>query len=402
MARDIDSRRHFIGKFASGIAGTLATGHVLGANERIGFGVIGLGVRGKELAREALSSPNTQLVAVADVYGKRLEEAATLQPDVKTTSDYRRLLEDPSIDAVFIATPQHLHAAQFCAALDAGKHVYQEKTMALTVEQAKRMRAAANKARRVVQVGHQAISSGTMADTLRFLGSAPLGRITAIRAHMYRNTPHGRPQWARPVYPDMTPENIDWAQFQDGAPAHEFDARRFINWRFYWDYGGGNVTENMSQQLAFWYKALNLQIPRSVTMTGGIYLWRDGREVPDTMNVTMDQPEDLLWSWDSGFGNSQLETGEYVLGDEGTLARAQQLRYLPQKVNRRDAPELIGQSRTQPAAHVHDFFNSIRSGREPGCPVELGYRVSIACAMAVESYRQGRTVRWDARNEQIV
>lgn len=402
MPQRTDSRRHFIGRFATGIAGTLAGGNVLAANERIRFGVIGFGARGKELAREALSCPNTQLVAVADVYNKRLEEAAAIEASVKTTADYRRLLEDPSIDAVIIATPQHLHAAQFCAALDAGKHVYQEKTMALTVEQAKQMRAAAHSARKIVQIGHQALSSGAMADTHRFLESAPIGRITAIRAHMYRNTPHGKPQWSRPVYPDMTPENIAWDEFQGGAPAHDFDARRFINWRFYWDYAGGNVTENMSHQLAFWYKALNLQIPRSATMTGGIYLWRDGREVPDTMNVALDQPEDLLWSWDSGFGNGQLETGEYVLGDEGTLIHSQQLRYVPQKVNRKDAAELIGQSRTQPAAHVHDFFNSIRSGREPACPVEVGYRVSIACAMAVESYRQGRTVRWDARTEQIV
>ncbi len=398
----MDSRRHFIGKFASGIAGTLATGNVLAANQRIRFAVIGLGARGKELAREALSSPNTQFVAVADIYGKRLEEAGAIQPGVRTALDYRRILEDTSIDAVLIATPQHLHAEHFCTALDAGKHVYLEKTMALTVEQAKRMRSAAQKARRVVQIGHQATSSGAMTDTLRFLESAPIGKVTSIRAHMYRNTPHGKPQWARPVYPDMTAENIAWSQFQGEAPAHEFDAHRFINWRFYWDYSGGNISENMCHQLAFWYKAMDLQIPRSATMTGGIYLWKDGREVPDTMNVTLDQPEDLFWSWDSGFGNNQLETGEHVLGDEGTLIRTQQLRYVPQKVNRKDVTELIGQTRTLPAAHMHDFFNCIRTGKETNCPVELGYRVSIACRMAVESYHQGRTVRWDTRNEQIV
>ena len=142
-----------------------------------------------------------------------------------------------------------------------------------------------------------------------------MGKITRIHRHMYRNTPHGKPQWARPVYPDMTPENIAWKSFLGERPQREFDANRYINWRFFWDYSGGNVYENMCHQLAFWYKALNLQIPKAVTMTGGIYLWKDGREVPDTMNVSLEQPEEILITWDSGFGNNQLGVTEDVLGD---------------------------------------------------------------------------------------
>ena len=103
---------------------------------------------------------------------------------------------------------------------------------------------------------------------------------------MYRNTPHGKPQWSRPVYPDMTPENIIWKSFLGDAKPVDFDANRYINWRFFWDYSGGNVYENMCHQLSFWYKVMDLKIPRAVTMVGGIYLWKDGREVPDTMNVT--------------------------------------------------------------------------------------------------------------------
>jgi len=399
----MDSRRRFIGRVAGGLAGSIAPSRVLGANERIRLGIIGPGDRGMQLVREALGCPNTEMVAFADIYTRRLEEAKRLVPGAKTFLDYRYLLEDPSIDAVLIATPQHLHCEHFVASLEAGKHVYQEKTMAFTVEHAKRMRAAYQRAgKRVVQIGHQGCSSGQIADALAFLKTGWVGKITAIHAHMYRNTPHGKPQWTRPVYPDMTQENILWKAFLGEAPERPFDPQRYVNWRFYWDYSGGNFYENMCHQLAFWYKVLNLQIPRAVTAVGGVYLWKDGREVPDTMNVAMEHPEEILFSWDSGFGNNHLGSTEDVLGADGTISRGQQIRYIPQKVNRPDGTEMLGQTRSAPNAHMQDFLDAIRTGKPPNCPFELGFRVSIASRMAVDSYRQSRTMRWDPVREEIV
>ena len=116
--------------------------------------------------------------------------------------------------------------------------------------------------KRTVQIGHQGVSSGEIPDAASFLKPELMGKITAIHAHMYRNTPHGKPQWARPVYPDMTAENIVWKSFLGEVPARDFDANRYINWRYFWDYSGGNVYENMCHQLAFWYKALGLKIPK--------------------------------------------------------------------------------------------------------------------------------------------
>jgi predicted dehydrogenase len=399
----MDSRRKFIGSVA-GLAGTLAApAQVLGANERIRLGIIGPGARGMEIVREAAACPNTEFVGFADVYTRRLEEAKQLFPNAKTYLDYRHLLEDKSVDAVLIATPQHLHCEHFVAALDAGKHVYQEKTMAFTVEHAKRMRAAYQKAgKRTVQIGHQHVSSGPMTDAVSMVNAGKLGKITMIEMHMFRNTPHGKPQWSRPTYPDMTAENIIWNSFLGEAPKREFDANRYINWRFFWEYSGGNFYENMCHQLAFWYKPLKLGIPKSVTTTGGVYLWKDGREVPDTMNASMELPDDMLLTWASGFGNSQLGVAEHILGDEGSIVKSQQIRYVPQKVTRPKDEEVLGQSRTEPRAHMQNFLDCIRSGKEPNCPVELGFRVSIACRMAVESYRQQRTVRWDAAREEIV
>ena len=405
----MDSRRNFLGKVASGLAGTLAAvpAQVLGANDRIRVGLIGAGDRGLELLNQIRVCSNAEVVALADIYTKRREKAASFAPAAATFSDYRRLLDDHSIDAVVIATPPHLHAEHFCASLDAAKHVYLEKTLANTVEHAKRMRAAYRKdgGKHVVQIGHQSCSFGQMADVSRFLAQpARIGKITAVVMRNYRNTPRGKPQWARPALltADVNPQNLTWNAFAGDTAEREFDANRFIHWRYFWDYSGGGVSENMSQQLAFWYKALKLRIPSSATMSGGVYLWNDGRETPDTMDVALDQPEQMLVSWSSGFGNNQLGVTEDLLGSGGTISRGNQVRYIPQKVNRPDDPEVVGRATHLPQVHMQNFFDSIRAGAEPNCPFDVGFRVSIACRMAVESYRQGRTVRWDPRTEEIV
>jgi predicted dehydrogenase len=400
----MDSRRNFLGKMASGLAVAAAPGSVLGANERIRLGIIGAGDRGMQIVREAIACPNTEFVAFADIYTKRFERALSAAPNAKTYLDHRYLLDDKSIDAVLIATPQHLHCEHFTAALDAGKHVYQEKTMAFTVDHAKRMRAAYKKAgKRTVQIGHQSCSSGQVNDAVSFLKSGNMGKITAIHAHMYRNTPHGKPQWSRLVDPaNMTPENIIWKSFLGEAPKRDFDANRYLNWRFFFDYSGGNVYENMCHQISFWYKTMNLQIPKAATMTGGVYLWKDGREVPDTMSVALEHPEELLISWDSGFGNNELGSTEDVLGTDGTISKSQQIRYTPQKVNLPGGTEVMGQTKTAPNAHMQNFLDCIRTGQTPNCPFDVGFRVSIACRMTVESYRQGRTIKWDPVKEEIV
>jgi len=401
----MQSRRHFIGKVATGLAGTLAGSNVLRANDRIRIGIIGPGARGSEILREAIACDNVECIGAADVYTKRLDEAKAIAPNAKTYLDYRHLLEDKDIDAVLIATPQHLHAEHFVASLDAGKHVYQEKTMAFNVEHAKRMRAAFRHdgGKHKIQIGHQWTSYGHMDDALSFLKPDLMGKITAVHAHHYRNTPHNKPQWSRPVYPEMTAENIVWNSFLGEAPKREFDPNRYINWRFFWDYSGGNVYENMCHQLAFWYKPLGLKIPHAVTMTGGLYLWKDGREVPDTMSVAMEHDEEILFTWSSGFGNDAYKVTEDVLGTDGTISHTTtQIRYAPQKVNRPDGTEMAGLTKNQPRAHMQNFFDCIRSGKEPNCPFEIGFRISIACRMAVDSYRQQRTMRWDPAREEIV
>ncbi len=158
----MSSRRKFLGQMATSIGGLALPETVLGANEKIRFGVIGYGERGQELVRDALNCPNTELASVCDVYSEQRERAKNVAPAIKTYINHRLMLEDKDLDAVLIATPQHLHCEHFIDALHAGKHVYQEKTMAFTVDHAKRMRAAYEpvKAKQVVQIGHQACHRG--------------------------------------------------------------------------------------------------------------------------------------------------------------------------------------------------------------------------------------------------
>jgi len=399
----LDTRRTFLETMA-GVAGALAApASAPGANDRIRLGIIGPGDQGTLLLRAALKCPNVEFVAFADIYTERREAAKQLVPAAKTFSDYRSLLDDQSIDAVIISTPQHLHCEHFCAALEAGKHVYQEKTMAFSVAHAKKMRAACRKAgNRIVQIGHQGCSGSSVVDGANWVKAGLVGKITEVHMHMYRNTPHNQPQWARPVTPAMTPENIDWKSFLGEAPQRPFDANRYINWRFFWDYSGGNFYENMCHQLATCYKMLGLQVPKAVTSTGGLYLWKDGREVPDTMCASMEHPEELLVNWTSSFGNAGMGGGTSVLGTDGTITGRG---YTPEKVNRPDGVPLAGERR--PAGdpwqmHLQNFFDCVRSGKEPNCPVDLGFRVAIACRMAVNSFRQERKLRWDPVQEEIV
>jgi len=414
----MSSRRTFMGQCLGGAAALAASGlfpsrRVLGANDRVRVGLIGAGGRGQEIFKAALRCPNTEGVAVADVYTRRLDAVRQFLPDIKTYQDFRQLLDDRSIDAVVIATPQHQHALNFVPAMQAGKDVYQEKTMAFNPDHAQRMRRAFEGSGRVVQIGIQSLSSPAVEQARAFIRPERLGTITAIHTHHYRNAPYGG--WKRPLPADCDLQHVDWKGFQGEAEPRPFDPNRVINWRFYWDYSGGNVFENMVHQVGFWYKLLDLKIPRRVTMSGSNYRSPE-MEVPDTMDVSMDQPENLLFTWNSMFGNRHYGEGDdRVLGDKGTVMRDEEgkVRYAPEGEEAAPevpaepakpsamAPDLIS-STDDSDTHMQNFLDCVRSRKQPNCPFEIGFRSAIACQMAIVSYRQGRTVRWDTERQEIV
>jgi len=361
--------------------------------------------------RAALEAPNVEAVAVADLYTRRLEQAREVVPQAKTYTDFRRVLDDKTIDAVLIATPQHQHALQFVPAIQAGKDVYQEKTMAFDPGHAKRMRRAFEGSQRVVQIGSQATSGPAVAAVRAYLGDEHMGVVTQLHTHHYRNAPYGG--WKRPIPADCDGQHVDWATFQGEAPPHDFDPNRFINWRFFWDYSGGNVFENMVHQVIFWHKMLDLDIPRSVTMAGGNYSSPD-MEVPDTYDVSMDHGK-LLFTWNSMFGNRHYGEGyDLLLGTKGAVSRddAERVRYVAESGKRpagaaedmtasNGAPDIVGESDAT-NVHLQNFFDCVRHRTQPNCPFELGFRSAIACRMALTAYREGRRVTWDAQREEIV
>lgn len=404
----MSNRRTFLRQVVGGAACMAASGIVVpasarGANERIRFGLIGAGGRGKEIFQVALHCPNAEAVAVADIYPRRLDEARALAPAVKTYDDYRRLLDDKSIDAVLIATPQHQHALCFVAAIQAGKEVYQEKTMAFNPGHAKRMRAAFTGSGRVVQVGMQMNSAPSIGKIRELVAAGRLGTITAIQAHHYRNAPYGG--WLRKIPVDCDVQHVNWPAFEGEARHYAFDPQRYVNWRFFWDYSGGNVFENMIHQVAYWYKVLDLNIPQSVTMAGGNYR-SPKMEVPDTMSVSLKQSEQLLITWNSMFGNAYFgETWDYLFGTQGTVLHnaTDRVAYVPKGAKNSEAESAdSGGYLDRTEHHMPNFFDCVRSRKEPNCPFEMGYRTAIACQMAVASYRLQRTVRWDPQAEDIV
>lgn len=406
----MSNRRTFLSELAAGAVALsspgLASSRAIGANDRIRFALIGGGARGKEIFHAALKCKNVEAVAVADVYTRRLDEVKAIVPGIRTYQDYRKLVEDKAVDAVLIATPQHQHVLSFVAAIQAGKDVYQEKTMAFNPGHARRMRNALRGTGRVVQVGMQMNSGDGLRKVRELLASGKLGELTAIQAHHYRNAPYGG--WLRQIPPDCDTQHIDWSLFEAEANAHPFDPQRYMNWRFYWDYSGGNVFENAVHQIGFWTAALNLDVPTSVSMTGGNFR-SPKMQVPDTMNVCMSHAGKLMFNWISMFGNDYFgETDDYAFGTKGTMIHRQtdQVEFAPQPghtVHSAGAPSTAeGDYLDFTGRHMANFFDCVRSRETTNCPFETGFKAAIACQMAIASYRRQTPVRWDPATEEIV
>lgn len=398
------NRRQFLGIAGGAVAlAALPYTRVLGANDRIRIALIGAGDRGQQDLKDALKQAGVECVAVADVYSLRREQVKSFVPDLQAYEDPQGLLERKDIDAVIVATPLHLHAKYLLDALAAGKDVYCEKTMTWSVPEAVQCLKAARQSKQVVQIGLQHESSGELADARKWIQDGNVGKVTMVEAWMSRNTPRGHGQWVRPVPADCKPPHVNWDLFLDGRPKSAFDANRFINWRLFWEFAGGNVTENAVHQVAWIMSALQLQEPAAATMSGGVFSEKDGREVPDTIAITYEYPNDLVVLWQSTFNNSHYGLGERFLGSNGTIEHVSGatdmvtgkyqsgITYYPEKINRPDAVMLTGQSRGQD--HMSNWMECIRSrNTKTNAPVEIGYRSAVAAHMANQAYREKRRV----------
>ncbi len=399
-----NSRREFIRQAAIGAAALAAypPSRVLGANDRVRVGMIGVGGRGQELLKQVLGVPDAQLIAIADVYTRSRDEAKQMAPGIQTLDDHRRLLDMKDIDAVIVASPLHIHARHFRDTLAAGKDLYSEKTMTWSIPEAEECLGAAKKSDRVVQIGLQHESSGSLADARKWVKDGIVGKVTQVESWMSRNTPHGKGQWVRKVPADCTAQNVNWKTFLNGRPDREFDPFKFINWRLYWEFSGGNVTENMVHQIAWIMTALDLPEPSAACMSGGVFSEKDGRQVPDTIVATLEYPTDTVVTWQSTFSNSHYGLGERLLGSDGTIEHisgvtdmvtgksAEGTRYYPEKANRHDGTALTGETPNQ--NHMANWIDCVRSRKTPNASVEIGHRSAIAAHMVNLSYRRKQRV----------
>ena len=387
------NRRTFLKQAAMGAA-VLAypSATVLAANDRVRVGMIGVGDRGNDLLGQVLKLSNVEVVAMADVYSRRRDQAKSRVPGMQTFDDYRRLLDMKDIDGVIVASPLHVHVRHFIDTLAAGKDLYAEKTMTWSIPEADRCLTAAKGSDRVVQIGLQHESSGALVDAKRLIEDGSVGRVTHVESWMSRNTPHGQGQWVRPVPSDCTAENVDWNAFLNGRPDRAFDPFKLINWRLFWEFSGGNCAENMVHQIAWIISALDLPLPSAAYMSGGVFSEKDGREVPDTIAVTLDFPKDMVVTWQSTFSNKHYELGDRILGSDGTLEHhfGEPIRYWPEKVNRPNGESMMGTTHDQD--HMKNWVDCIRSRALPNAPVEIGYRSAIAVHMSNLSYRNKRRI----------
>ena len=402
-----NSRRDFIKQAALGTAALMAypKSSVLGANDRVRLAIIGIGSRGQELLRQTLQLPNAQVVAVADIYTRRFDEARKISPGLQTVNDYRRVLDMKDIDGVLVASPLHIHARHFTDTLAAGKDLYSEKTMTWSIAEAEQCLAASKKSDRVVQIGLQHESEGPLADAKKWIRDGKVGKVTQVESWMSRNTPHGKGQWVRPVPADCTAESVNWKAFLNGRPDMPFDPFKFLNWRLFWMFSGGNVTENMVHQMAWIMSALDLPLPTAAYMSGGVFSEKDGRQVPDTISVTVDFPNDVVVAFQSTFSNSRYGLGQRILGSDGTIEYVaganemvsgkseEEIHYYPESVNRSKSAAIKGESPSQ--NHIANWIDCMHSRKTPNAPVEVGYSSAVVAHMANLSYRHKRRLTFE-------
>lgn len=407
---------------------------VVGANDRINVGVIGCGGRGTYVAKQfakAGETHNARIAMVCDVYQKRVNENARSH-NVKGTLDYREILSNPEIDAVIVATPDHWHAPVAIAAMDKGKDVYLEKPMCHTIDEAHMLVQTVKETQRVLQVGSQTTSGDQWAKAKKAIADGAIGKMLMSQGSYHRNSITGEWNWPidKEAGPDATGENhIDWKMWLGKAPSRPFDADRFFRFRKYWDYSGGIATDLFYHVVA----PLNIcwtepQFPAKVMASGGIYEFKDEREVPDTFHLMGEYPRGHSVVLSSSMANSQHipglirgHAGTIVMVDHGMFEGAtDHITLKPERVRGSNPnesgyidpkwPEKFGADKeiTVPVeqkdimqVHVGNFLDCMRSRQKPTLDVETGARAQVLISMAVQSYRQGKVLYFDEKSWRV-
>ncbi|MHB8524033.1 MAG: Gfo/Idh/MocA family protein [Limisphaerales bacterium] len=431
-------RRQFIKRVAQGAAmastSAWSAGRILGANERVNVAWIGCGGRGRHVAGLMRQVSQVDFIAVCDVYDAHAAAAREWAGGRSTAfRDFRKVLELKDVDAVLIATPDHWHAIPTVLACQAGKDVYVEKPLAHNIKDGRAMVAAARRHDRVVQMGAQQRSAPHYAEAARIIQSGALGPVHFVRIWNYTNMfPNGIGR-----VPDADPpEGVDWDMYLGPAPYVPFNRNRFVGtYRWFWDYGGGLVTDFGVHRFDSLHQVMGVDAPLTVSAAGRRYELNDGAETPDVVQVTYEYPG-LVLSYEACMlnahgaggrtpgkayyqarGQDDRPHGEAFYGASGTL--------ISDRLGFEVYPELAGASgpgaagakasregyrmeRKEVSAvdatglHVKNFIECVRSRKRPATDVEIGHRSTIVAHLGNIAYRTGRKIRWDAAAEEIL
>lgn len=378
---------------------------VLGANDRIRIGMIGTSPYTLEKVYLFLwlrkKSHNCAVTAVCDVYEPNLRLASE-KTGGKPVKDYRRILDDPDIDAVVIAAPDHWHAKMAIAAAEAKKGVYLEAPFTRTWEEAVELRTVLSRNKTVFQCGAQFTSDDRYHQARQLVDGGAIGTLLYCQTIVAMNSRMG--YYNRPVSSEVTPANLDWRMWLGPAPYHDFDADRFVRWRKYWDYSGGVAANLLFQSIAVLLVAIGNRVPRRVTSGGGAYLPTSG-ESPDTYFSVVDYPDCSL-QLSGCLGNEQSHP-TVIRGHEGSIRFEESIeivreRYFVKEYNEREAKGLFNVTETTRPDHVRNWLECLRTGEQPVCHEEIAEAATIAAHLGELAYRKNRTMLFDSARRRLV
>ncbi len=415
----------------------------MGNNPTLRLGLIGYGSRGAELldilSREAL---NIEIRGISDVFDQRMKKGLeTVGSGARGYKDYRDLLEAEDIDAVIIATPDHWHARMAMNAAERGKHIYLEKCMARTADEAKAFKDAVKSNGVVFQLGHQARQRDLNLKARELVSNDILGKITLIETTTNRND--ARAGWDMVEGEHASSETVDWELFQGpSTERHPFSIERYYGWRNYWAYGTGMAGDLLTNEFDVVNSILDLGIPDSAVASGGLYDHSDGREVPDLFHVAFEYPGRSLTLLYSGTLANGIPRGTLFMGRDASLELGRILSVWADKnsvkyrsrieagildpatpiVNyTKDQVDAIssatskyfadrglvrtyreGKQLNTTGLHLAEWLQCIHSDRLPSCSVDRGFEEAVSAHMATISFLEGRKVRWDPDKETII
>jgi predicted dehydrogenase len=388
------TRRTFLKTAAAVTAASQA--RILGANDRIRVAGIGTGGRGQYLLGIVSKTPGAEIVALCDVYEPhRAQARKRCAPDAREVLDFREILDDKTIDAVVVATPNHWHVPITVAAVGAGKDVYCEKPVTHTIEEGDVLQRAVDQSGRIVQVGMQQRSWPHFAAAKALIEAGELGQLTYIRTYWYQNHLQGG---NGPFNSD--PTKLDWKRWLGSAPERPFEAIRFEHWRWFWDYGEGALTDLFSHwiDVVHWY--IGSDTPDLAAALGGKWAL-PLRECPDTVSASFDYPGKLTVSYDGSLIGYR-EGGGLILHGTKAVMRLYRGGYgvYAEMPHYSESPELempvksAKTGRDGSEYHVENFLDCVRSRHVPNAPVAAGIAAARAGHLGNIAMRQKRVVAY--------